>query len=105
MFSLGLIPKGNFPKVFLDFFKKICHRFFWKPGKMKANIVFANLTANAIPGIPGFRAMDQNHFGQSNCKILEQVDTIILCVRSQACPKYQKSEFCISLWYLQKNVG
>ena len=40
MFNLGLTPKGNFPKVFLDFFKKICHSFSWKPGKMKANIVF-----------------------------------------------------------------
>ena len=34
-----------------------------------------------------------------------QVDTIILGVPSQACPKYPKYEICISLQYLKKNVG
>ena len=34
-----------------------------------------------------------------------QVDFIILCVSSQAYPKYPKYEVCISLQYLQKNIG
>ena len=36
---------------------------------------------------------------------LVQVDTIILGVSSQACPKYPKYKVCISLQYLQKSIG
>ena len=34
-----------------------------------------------------------------------KIDTIILGVCDKACPKYPKQELCISLQYLQKNVG
>ena len=34
-----------------------------------------------------------------------QVDTIILGVSRQACPKYPKKEVCISSQYLQKVMG
>ena len=34
-----------------------------------------------------------------------QVDTIMLGVRRQACPRTQNKKFALSLQYLQKNVG
>ena len=33
------------------------------------------------------------------------VDTIILGVHSQTCPKYRKEKVCIPFQYLHKNVG
>ena len=34
-----------------------------------------------------------------------QVDTLILGVGNKPCQKYQKNEICVSLWYLQKDMG